>query len=259
MPDSDQEFSSGERVYLGHSGSMANEALHVERYLFARQHVRSGDSVLDAASGSGFGSELLAQRAAQVVGLELNQHALAYAVRHHSLPNIDYIRADLNVPVPIRDGSFDLIVSFETIEHIEDQVRLIREFSRLLRAGGLAIISTPDRDATSFTNRFHVKELSKAEFVRLLARNLTLKELYGQVADSTSPWRIPLRSVARLDLFEWRSSRLANHPALRGLRQRLQLSSFSRSDPHIELIPPGGRDRYLFLIATASRQDPARV
>ncbi len=75
--------------------------------------------------------------------------------------------------IPVPNGCVDLVVSFETLEHILDQESFMREICRVLRPNGLLLISSPDRDAyskaRSIPNPYHVKELSHQEFIRLLS------------------------------------------------------------------------------------------
>ena len=74
--------------------------------------------------------------------------------------------------LPFGDGTFDVVVSFETIEHILEQNEFLDEIKRVLKPAGLLIMSSPNRaqysDARGYSNEFHVKELYRAEFSELL-------------------------------------------------------------------------------------------
>lgn len=205
----DSEFNAGERVYLGRTRSVENTFLHLERYRFSLGVVGDDQVVLDAASGSGYGTALLGQRARHVVGVDVSKHALAYARRHHMPPNVDYLQANLDSHIPLADGQFDAIVSFETLEHVHNYHRLLSEFRRLLKPGGLVILSTPDREIYSdrlrYRNRFHVRELSRPELLAAVSRYFSITEQYGQVAYAPAGWQIPLGWLSGLDFLGLRS------------------------------------------------------
>lgn len=251
MTRHDAEFVSGERVYLGRSPAPETEALHLDRYRFALTLTHENDTVLDAASGSGYGAQILAQRVANVIGLEISDHALTYARSHHSLPNVEYHHADLNYSIPLPDAYFDKIVSFETLEHVKDQEGLLAEFRRLLKPGGLAILSTPDRDVRTFRNRFHVHELSRREFVRLVAIHFKVEGLYGQLTYVPSSWRTLLRWLAFLGFLEPHIRSAATLGLVRPLRNKL-LSDAPKDRPAITATAVEVRRSHVFLIIVAS-------
>jgi ubiquinone/menaquinone biosynthesis C-methylase UbiE len=206
-----KEFLSGERLYIGKTEfDPVGVADHLERYEFTKDHLKPGARVLDAACGTGYGTEILAKVAGHVVGLEFNEHALAWAKEHYMHPNTEYLRADLNKPLTMFDDkTFDAIASFETLEHVEDQETMLSEFKRILKPGGLLFLSSPDReiitDKAHTDNHFHVNELSKKEFVEKMKKYFLLKELYGQSEYYELPWhKKAIKKVAKLDVLKLR-------------------------------------------------------
>jgi len=187
----DKEFKEGERLYFGH-GEKEEERAHKERYDFAREKLGVGAVVLDAACGSGYGSEILARQAKSVIGLEIDDHALRYAKSHHQKHNIEFKKANLNKKLDLPDKFFDAVVSFETLEHVANQELMISEFQRVLKPGGVLIISTPDReiisDKAAAENKFHVAELSKKEFIDLISRFFDVEMVYGQIKYKIPAW-----------------------------------------------------------------------
>jgi O-antigen biosynthesis protein len=164
---SPQPFT-GERLTSSISGQVSIE--HYHRYLFARTFCHGRD-VLDVASGEGYGAAQLAHGAQTVIGLEYDADTVRSATRNFRRPNLTYLQGDARA-IPLHDHCVDVVVSFETIEHFDRQDVFVSELHRVLRPGGLCILSTPDRDiyssATTPPNPFHVKELSATEFLHLL-------------------------------------------------------------------------------------------
>ena len=155
---------TGERYVPRISGNIEIE--HKHRYLYALPYVE-GKAVLDIASGEGYGSALLASKAASVVGVDVAPDAVTHAARKYRLDNLAF-RVGSCSDIPILDGAVDVVVSFETIEHHDQHERMLAEIKRVLKPGGLVVISSPDKaiysDKPSYHNPFHVRELYHDEF-----------------------------------------------------------------------------------------------
>jgi GT2 family glycosyltransferase/SAM-dependent methyltransferase len=167
--DSRASFS-GERFLPGLSGEIALEHLH--RYLYAA-YLASGAEVLDVACGEGYGSSMLAQHARRVVGVDIDRGTIERARAKYTADNLNFVEGSCTA-LPAASGSIDLVVSFETIEHIREQEAFLAEVRRVLRPGGTLVISSPERGFynryRATPNEFHVRELSRDEFVALLER-----------------------------------------------------------------------------------------
>ena len=163
QPSTDLPFT-GERLTRELHGQVELEHLH--RYCFARD-LCAGRDVLDVASGEGYGSAILATVARSVVGVELSVEATTHAKAAYPEENLEFISGDAT-QIPLSDATVDVVVSFETLEHLPDQDKFFNEVRRVLRPGGLLIVSTPDRHVHSGigmgVNPFHVHELSYSEF-----------------------------------------------------------------------------------------------
>lgn len=165
------EFT-GERFLPGTAGAIAYE--HWHRYAFASRYAR-GAQVLDAACGEGYGTALLASAARAATGLDIDPEAIAHArAAYAQQHNLRYAVGSV-AQLPFPDASFDLVVSFETIEHLPQalQAPMLAEFARVLSPSGLLVLSSPNRplysDARDYRNPFHVHELDRAELASLLA------------------------------------------------------------------------------------------
>jgi len=155
---------------------------HFHRYVFARELV-GGLKVLDAACGEGYGTALLATAASFVAGVDISGAAVAHAQKRYSSDRLEFQVSDC-LGLPFDDDEFDCVVSFETLEHLEDHQGLMTEFRRVLKPGGFLLISTPDKAVYSELqqnrNEFHVRELYRNEFETLLRAHFPAYHLWGQ-------------------------------------------------------------------------------
>ena len=176
----DIEFT-GERFIPGTLGEIWVE--HWHRYHFAARWAK-GLRVLDVACGEGYGSALLARHAAHVTGVDLSPDAIAHAKKEYAgLTNIEFIAASC-AQMPLPDASFDVVVSFETVEHITVQQEFLAEIARVLKPGGVLVMSCPNKleysDKRNFQNEFHVKELYREELTALVSSRFPEVAWYGQ-------------------------------------------------------------------------------
>lgn len=172
---------TGER-FLPHNMSGDIELEHLHRYALALE-LAHHKSVLDIASGEGYGSHLLAQVADAVIGVDISLEAVDHAKRNYKRPNLEY-RIGSCAAIPVADHSIDLVVSFETIEHHAQHEEMFSELKRVLKPYGILIISSPDKlnysDARDFKNEFHVKELYFDEFQSLLKQHFRYQKFQSQ-------------------------------------------------------------------------------
>lgn len=174
---------TGERFVLGKAeGEIETEHLH--RYN-AVLELASGKSVLDIACGEGFGSAILARKATSVYGVDISAEAISYAKEKYKRYNLNYKQGSIET-LDFEDDSFDLIVSFETIEHVEEliQDKFLVEACRVLKKDGLLVISTPDKylytDVPNHRNPYHVKEFYFSEYKDFLKKKFKHVEFYNQ-------------------------------------------------------------------------------
>jgi len=159
---------------------------HLDRYRFAAKRVQ-GRQVLDCACGTGYGAQLLLEhgQALRVVGVDIAIKAIEYARKHHLASSALYVCASAD-RLPFFTQSLDVIISFETIEHVPDDRSLISEFFRVLRPRGHLIVSTPNQWPLEDTP-FHVREYDRKSFLRVLESRFDCLELYNQNSGSETP------------------------------------------------------------------------
>ena len=176
---------------------------HVARYQAAKEYVR-GKRVLDIACGSGYGSKILAEAAASVVGVDVAEDAVAYASHYFSTKNASFKVGD-GVSIPLGDASVDVVISFETIEHIQDYERFLDEVKRVLTPGGLLLLSTPNDLEFAEGNHFHVHEFKYDELKGVLAKRFKNLSSFFQgtwiytgvfdMGGTTKPWDASIRTI----------------------------------------------------------------
>ena len=138
--------------------------------------------VLDIACGSGYGTDYLAKQGArEIIGADINETSVKNNQVNYQANNLKFQVADA-LSLPFANNKFDIIVSLETVEHFaaDKQSALIQEFKRVLKVGGLLIMSTPNALASRTKNPWHLKELTKEEFSALLKASFQNHRIYEQ-------------------------------------------------------------------------------
>jgi ubiquinone/menaquinone biosynthesis C-methylase UbiE len=160
---------------------------HIGRYRFALDFVR-GKRVLDIACGEGYGAAALGKAGAlSVTAVDCVRAVCTHARRKY---NLNVCIADAQY-IPLSDQSVDVVVSFETIEHVSAPTAFVCECARILAPGGMLIISTPNRpvyNSGGARNPFHVLEFDEREFTDLLRSQFRTVKLYTQFPQSAAWW-----------------------------------------------------------------------
>ncbi|MDQ1658808.1 MAG: hypothetical protein QOD41_3891 [Cryptosporangiaceae bacterium] len=174
---------------LGLTGERTLPGIPEENYWFRRHEAAyaavvpwvTGAHVVEAGAGEGYGAALLAETARSVLALDYDAAAAAHAAVRY--PELTVARANL-AALPVRDGSADVIVNLQVIEHLWDQPGFLAECARALRPAGTLVVTTPNRltfspgeDAP--VNPFHTRELTAAELAELLAPHFRVVRMYG--------------------------------------------------------------------------------
>ncbi|MGW5052028.1 class I SAM-dependent methyltransferase [Actinokineospora sp. NPDC004072] len=160
---------TGERTVPG----IAEENYWFRRHEVAYAHLAhrcSGAVVLEAGCGEGYGADLLARTARQVLALDYDAHTVAHVAKRY--PRVSVVRGNL-AGLPLRDGAVDVVANLQVIEHLWDQEGFLAECLRVLAPGGALLVTTPNRITFSPgrdtpLNPFHTRELSGPELRDLL-------------------------------------------------------------------------------------------
>ncbi|MDR2710292.1 MAG: methyltransferase domain-containing protein [Burkholderiales bacterium] len=214
MPDTKASSTldfTGERFVPGIPGEIVYE--HWHRYAFAQTLAR-GRRVLDVACGEGYGSALLAASAASVVGIDVSDEAVRHASANYGAhSNLRFLQASA-ASLPLEDRSVDVIVSFETIEHLPQalQASMIEGFARVLAPDGMLILSSPNRPEYSPPgappNPFHVCELDRKELEVLLRPFFPSQVWLSQrLWFGSTLWREPISTSGAMEAQAWQQQK----------------------------------------------------
>ncbi len=155
---------------------------HLHRYSAVLSLIRD-KVVLDIACGEGYGSNLMADYAREVVGVDISAGVISEASQKYCRQNLKFIAGKVEA-IPLPDNSVDAIVSFETLEHHAKHHEMFREIKRVLKKDGFMVMSTPDRRVIDtwegHRNIYHVKELYTEEFKSLVESYFSHVNYYRQ-------------------------------------------------------------------------------
>ncbi len=188
---------TGERLHAGDPLFAVDLARHEAAYEIARQRIGTG-RVLDLGCGSGYGAAGLAASGAVVVALDRVPPDPA-----SRRSRVRFVRADLG-SVPLAPRAFELIASFQVIEHLVDPGPYLDAIARCLAPGGTAILTTPNLLTSDGVNPFHVHEYTAAELEQLLRTRFADVEMHGIAASEPVRRYLEARSrrirrIVRLD------------------------------------------------------------
>lgn len=151
---------------------------HIVRYLSAAK-LLAGKRVLDIASGSGYGTQILSKHAKHIIGVDISEDSVLYAQQNYPGKNIEYRVGD-GESIPLEDKSVDVVVSFETIEHIKNYKNFMKEVKRVLVDDGLLVLSTPNDLEFAEGNHFHLHEFTQLELEKLVKESFSQTKSYFQ-------------------------------------------------------------------------------
>ena len=189
--------------------------------------------VLEVGIGTAYGAAYLSDIVDSLTGIDVDPWAVQNAADLYPAPNLTFLLGDLKSH-HFEDASFDAVIMFEVLEHVSkhEQPALIEEISRVLKPGGLFLMSTPDHDRTkdfAEENPYHIGELTEPELLSLLASSFAYTELYSQEINAASIiWKPNDQSFAGYGVDVGESS---SHPAPVSQNKRLTLITQSSAAP----------------------------
>ena len=180
----------------------------VARYAFTSGFVRN-KSVLEVGCGARDGPLLLSRSARKVAATDISREAIEYAKRHYRSDNIEYLMMDGASPT-FHDETFEVVVALEVIEHVSDEKLFLKNIKKVLKSGGLSVLSTINRERRDFDSRnqkipHHEKEYSFFEYQNLLKEYFTDVKISGQflkkdIYAGAEDWRGRIKGLDSLGL-----------------------------------------------------------
>ena len=174
---SGKEGELEERV-VPHIEDRLNYLFHLTRYYFSLLYLRDKD-VVDIGCGTGYGDFIISKEAKRVIGIDNSKEAIDFAKEHYKKENVEFYQMDWKEIKNFKE-KFDVIISFEFIEHIKEQEEFLGLIKEILKENGIVIISTPNKSISSGNNIYHCKELNPLEFENLTSKYFKNYRIYGQ-------------------------------------------------------------------------------
>ncbi|MBI2613218.1 MAG: methyltransferase domain-containing protein [Candidatus Levybacteria bacterium] len=190
------------------------------RYNFASRYIKN-KTVLDIACGEGYGSFLLSKKAKNVTGVDVADEIIKNAVEKYQLNgNIKFVSSDAVDFLAKTNKKFDVIISFETVEHVKNYMQFIELLKKCLKPGGTLVLSTPNKRFSDLFfggtfNRYHLKEFYTREVGNILTKSFHSKpEIYRQRSVSKKHM---ILSAVKSFIFNEKSTIVKNNSYISGL------------------------------------------
>lgn len=182
---------------------------HLASYIFSLAYINKKKSVLDLGCSDGYGSFFIAEKTKKTIGVDNNENAITEAQKKYNSPELTFMVGDaLSL---LWENEFDLVVSFQVVEHIQDVNLYFQNVKKVLKKNGIFILSTPNRllrlnKGQKPWNKYHVHEYEKKELKKILKRYFSKLTIFGLQAETEiykkEIKRLSLRRlIARFDLF----------------------------------------------------------
>lgn len=223
---------TGERILPTREGEIS---IVFSRHRYAYEYVQqfvTNKIVIDVGCGTGYGCEILAQKAKRVYGIDYDNEAINYCKKNFATPNIIFIKMDANSLDFAK--KFDIAVTFQVIEHMSNLSNFVQQLKRVVKQNGMIFISTPNvkqPQKDKRANPFHLNEMNHTEFQKLMSDNFSSFEILG-VAYAR---RNRIRSfVGKLPFYRWGKKLKRNSSLKRIATRALDLTSFRIIDSNVE-------------------------
>jgi SAM-dependent methyltransferase len=180
-------ITTGERIIPGHCFQSKEAYLLYLRHLFAytsvKEYLSENSAVVEIGCGEGYGTNYLSPYVKYIIGLDVDENIIHYASEKYGSENCFFTLYD-GSKIPDDDHTYDVVISFQVIEHVQDDTGYLAEIHRILKIGGRCILTTPNRTSRVKLNkkpwnRFHLREYSPDELENLLKTIFSEVHIWG--------------------------------------------------------------------------------
>ncbi len=152
-------------------------------YDWALGRIDAGANLLEVGCGEGYGSSMFAAKIARVTGLDLNSGAVEHARERYATDNLSFTHYG-GAAFPFEDAAFDAAVSFQVIEHVDDDAAFVAQISRVLLPGSMLLMTTPNRllrlaPGQKPWNRYHKREYGPEDLKKVLSAEFSDVQVCG--------------------------------------------------------------------------------
>lgn len=173
-------------------------------YAYVKAAELISGNVLELGCGAGRGMELVAQAATNYTGIDKNSELLASHRKQY--PNFTFLEQNIPPFNGIEDNTFDFVITFQVIEHIEDDSLFVKEIHRVLKPGGKAIITTPNIELSLTRNPWHVREYTSKQLHKLLEKSFSKIDVQGVIGSNAvneyyERNKASVQKITRFDIF----------------------------------------------------------
>ncbi len=156
---------------------------HLFEHEMAKNNLSRDSFVLDIGCGEGYGTSTLSKNVKKIIGLDIGERTISNASQKYGSGNCIFTKYDGKI-IPYKDNTFDAAVSFHVIEHVQNDLDFISEIYRILKKGGIMVMTTPNKTVRigkngKLFNEFHVREYYPDEFEKAVKSKFTDVKMYG--------------------------------------------------------------------------------
>ena len=172
---------------------------HLFAYEFAKDKISKNSFALEIGCGEGYGTNLLSQNVEKIIGLDVDKNIIVHALEKYGSEN-SVFRVYNGAKIPYEDNTFDAVISFQVIEHIQDDINCVSEIHRVLKTNGIFILTTPNRTYRLGQKpwyRFHMREYYPHELENILKNKFPDVKVWG-IRGSDEIQRIEIKRVKRI-------------------------------------------------------------
>lgn len=156
---------------------------HLAAYEFVKGQIKPENIILEVGCGEGYGSNYLSTSCKEIIGIDVEKSAIEHAQQKYTTANCSFKEYD-GSNIPYDDNHFDFIVSFQVIEHVDDDAAFVKELKRVLKPGGTAFITTPNKTyrlkpGQKPWNRYHKREYYPKELEVVIHKAFSDAKVWG--------------------------------------------------------------------------------